>query len=205
MSEFLRRALATEALKQTTQPPAAEVAAVRQPAEPVNLTSGRFDAPKGASAQLKDALGLAEEGFKLHPLYEIGPDGNCTCAEGAQCESPGKHPRLFGWQEKASSDPVQITELWTQWPNANIGIATGEPSGFDVLDVDPRNGGAKTLADLIAKHGPLPFTAQCDTGGGGTHYYFKHIPGRRLKRKLGPGLDVKSTGGYVVAGGSNHV
>jgi hypothetical protein len=44
------------------------------------------------------------------------------------------------------------------------------------------------------------------TGGGGQHYYFRHPGGyvRSGAGKLGPGLDVKGDGGYVVAPPSEH-
>ena len=55
----------------------------------------------------------------------------------------------------------------------NIGIVTGAESGVVVLDVDPRNNGDKTLADLEAKFGALPKTWRFVTGGGGLHILFR--------------------------------
>ena len=75
-----------------------------------------------------------------------------------------------------------------------------------MLDVDPANGGEETLGALEARHGVLPDTIQVITGGGGSHYYFQH-PGREIKNsvgKLGPGLDIRSDGGQVVAPPSIH-
>ena len=51
-----------------------------------------------------------------------------------------------------------------------------------VLDVDPRNGGDRTLAELIAKHGQLPETIQQFTGGGG-RLPEEYIPGPGGARK----------------------
>jgi hypothetical protein len=59
---------------------------------------------------------------------------------------------------------------------------------------------------LIATHGPLPETPVVLTGGGGKHYYFRH-PGGYIKSvaaALGPGLDIKGEGGFVVAPPSLH-
>jgi len=118
----------------------------------------------------------------------------------------GKIPRVSGGFKSASCDPARIGEWWRQWPRANVGIRTGVESGLLVLDVDPQHGGAATLKALEAKHGPLPETARALTGGGGWHDYFLH-PGVEVRNsiaKLGPGLDVRGDGGYIVAPPSLH-
>ncbi len=49
--------------------------------------------------------------------------------------------------------------------------------------------------------GPLPETAKARTGGGGTHVFFAYPAGDEVRSsagKLGPGLDVRGEGGYVV-------
>ncbi len=72
------------------------------------------------------------------------------------------------------------------------------------LDVDPRNGGDRTLDELVRNHGALGDTLRALTGGGGVHYFFKLPPGPHVAR-IGLGLDVKGRGGYVVAPPSRHV
>jgi hypothetical protein len=129
----------------------------------------------------------------------------CTCHD-STCG--GKHPRITGWPARATTHPTTIQTWWTQWPDANIGIATGARSGLIVLDVDPRHGGEITLERLQRQHGALPPTVQSRTGGGGCHYYFQY-PGPRFRipsgvHKLGRGLDIKADGGYVVAPPSRH-
>ena len=56
---------------------------------------------------------------------------------------------------------------WTKRPDANIGIATGKKSGIIAIDVDPRNGGRKTLEKLTSKLGAKGGTVTILTGGGG--------------------------------------
>jgi hypothetical protein len=105
----------------------------------------------------------------------------------------------------ATRDSAQIGKWWAACPQANIGIATGAPSGFFVLDVDPHHQGDKTLAALIQRHGPLPNTLVSLTGGGGCHYLFRHVAGiGNSARRLGAGLDVRGDGGYIVAPPSVH-
>jgi putative DNA primase/helicase len=92
---------------------------------------------------------------------------------------------------------------WRQWPDANIGVATGAPSGLLVLDVDPRHGGDEALRDLEQWHGPLPQTVEALTGGGGQHIYFR-CPDGQASGKLADGIDLKANGGYIVAPPSVH-
>ncbi len=108
--------------------------------------------------------------------------------------------------KNASCDPVIITGWWTKEPQANVAIATGAASGLVVLDVDAKSGGDETLADLETLHGKLPQTVEVLTGGGGRHLYFRW-PGRQISNsagKIGPGLDIRGDGGYVVAPPSLH-
>ena len=101
----------------------------------------------------------------------------------------------------ATTDPNKIKKLFASCQKANLGIATGKISGFFVLDVDPRNGGDDSLQILEAEYGPLPHTVRQNTGSGGEHIFFKYPKGITFKNqagKLGPGLDVKTDGGYIV-------
>jgi putative DNA primase/helicase len=105
----------------------------------------------------------------------------------------------------ATVDPEKVNAWWQRWPLANIGVATGEPSGFIAIDVDV--GGDATLADLEAEYGALPITMQAATGNG-RHILFARPSGVEIrndaKRRLGPGLDIRGDGGYIVAPPSAH-
>jgi putative DNA primase/helicase len=105
----------------------------------------------------------------------------------------------------ATTDRKQVLAWWEQWPETNIGIATGTPSGIFVLDIDGAVGKA-SLHELEAKHGPLPRTFTVKTGNG-RHLYFRSTGGRvgNSAGRLGKGIDVRGDGGYVVGVGSVHV
>lgn len=160
-----------------------------------------------AAAMLKAALDYARHGWPVFPLHTI-IDGRCTCAKGKDCgKDSGKHPKTEHGFKNAATDEQTIRQWWTLCPNANIGLATGKGSGLLVLDVDPRYDGDETLAELERQNGPLPTTIESLTGGGGRHIILKH-PGYPVKSGagvLGPGLDVKADGGYIVAPGSLHL
>lgn len=102
------------------------------------------------------------------------------------CRAGDKVPATQHGYKDASTDPQHVRAMFLN-PKFNIGIATGDVSGFFVLDVDPRNGGDATLAALLAEHGPLPDTYRVKTGGGGDHYYFKNARGMKLAGTLGGG------------------
>ncbi len=152
---------------------------------------------------LEAALWYAEQGWHVFPLYEISR-GQCSCAAGSRCGAPGKHPRSAKGFKDATTDPAVIQRWFRQWPAAGIGIATGL-SGIVVLDIDPRNQGDKTLAQLLAEHGALPHTPRILTGGGGEHFYFRKPAGDFDSFVLAQGIDVKSDGGYVVAAPTMHI
>jgi hypothetical protein len=99
-----------------------------------------------------------------------------------------------------------IRHWWEQWPSANIGGALGPKAGRFAEDVDPRNGGDEAQAALLDKNGALPTTLTAGTGGDGYHFVFRWPAGYtgKLRGKLGPGLDVKAEGGYIVLAPSLH-
>jgi hypothetical protein len=132
------------------------------------------------------ARALAKQGFAVFPVR-------------------GKQPLTSRGVYSASRDISLFS-----WHDADgVGIATGEASGVDVLDVDIRLshvdrenplggvGGMNGLATL-ATLGPLPETRAASTPSGGRHYWFRHIVGGRNRTKLAPGLEWFSTGKLVV-------
>jgi putative DNA primase/helicase len=153
---------------------------------------------------LKAALYYASLGWSVFPIHTLHKSGCCTCGN-PKCTSAGKHPMTRNGLKDAAGDPNQIIAWWTRWPNANIGIATGGPSGFWVLDVDG-DIGQKVLEDLVKDYSRLPDTVEAQTGGGGRHFLFRcdgtHIP--NSSGKVGEKIDVRGDGGYIVAAPSLH-
>jgi hypothetical protein len=143
---------------------------------------------------LAAVIDYAARGWRMIPLHDVSR-GVCSCRKGGQCETPGKHPRLRGWQKVASVDLELIAGWLKHWPSMNIGIKTGADSGLVVLDVDPRNGGFESLASFL----PLPETPVVRTGGGGRHYYFAHPGGTVAGGDLADGVELKADGQFVVA------
>lgn len=114
---------------------------------------------------------------------------------------------MIKWQEYQHYCATQkeISDWFQRWPDANVGIVTGNVSGIVVVDIDPKHGGDDNLAIWEKEHGPLPRTLEVITGGGGRHLYFKH-PGGVMHNRVGivPGIDLRGDGGCAVAPPSIH-
>jgi putative DNA primase/helicase len=143
-----------------------------------------------APTLLEAALELAGRGTPVFP-----------CRSKDQGQRKAKEPLIAGGFKNATTDPEQIREWWSKWPDAFIGMPTGEASGFWVLDIDvKREDGLATLAQLEAEHGKLPDTLTATTMNGGQHRYFRMSPGTTIQSRAGiaPGIDVRGNGGYVI-------
>lgn len=145
------------------------------------------------------ALHYCGKGWAVLPLHSVTSDGACTCGR-ADCKSPGKHPLTRNGLNDATTDEATIVQWWNQFPLANIGIATGEKSGFVVLDIDGPEG-EKSLSEIEAKFGPLPETL-ISTTGRGRHLLFKcptiPVKSRAGIWNAGSKLDSRGNGGYIV-------
>lgn len=127
---------------------------------------------------------FASKGFPIFPVVENT-----------------KRARIKDWPNLATTDLAQIGAWWEEWPNDNIGFYTNE---FIVIDVDPRKGGLESLNTLTMVE-DFPKTARHRTQGDGAHIIYAAPDGRPLKGgndKLGPGLDIKARGGYILLPGS---
>ena len=145
-------------------------------------------------------------GWRVFPLHSVDASG-CTCAS-PNCTGtkPGKHPRTARGCLDATTDAEQIRAWWSQWPDANVGVATG--GGLVVVDIDPRHGGDEGFDELVERLGKIPDTVEALTGSKGRHIYLTVPQGVEVRNSAGvlaPGVDVRGEGGYVVAAPSSHV
>jgi hypothetical protein len=109
-----------------------------------------------------------------------------------------------------------VGQFWPS-PRHNAGIAC-DPSGLVVLDLDAHSelpeewrlpglhDGRDVLAQLAEWAGqPWPSTYWVLTPSGGWHLYFRAPEGSQIRNSaslLGPQVDVRAAGGYVVGAGS---
>ncbi|MFD8071605.1 bifunctional DNA primase/polymerase [Streptomyces sp. NPDC059718] len=162
-------------------------------------------------ALLSAALFAAERGWAVFPLRPGSKrpalHGETTCPGTGSCAAGHRK-----WEQRATTDPERIRATWSQGP-FNVGIATG-PSRLLVVDLDmPKHNssadapsGAATFRALCARAGKaVPTTYRTRTASGGEHLYFTTPPGIRLTNTagtVGPLVDTRAWGGYVVAAGS---
>ncbi len=106
-----------------------------------------------------------------------------------------KTPACAGGFTAATRDPDTIRSMFAAGAPL-IGVPTGEASGFDALDLDPRGGSEAWRAEHA---GRLPATRTHTTQSGGSHLLFRHHPGMRCSAsRIAPGIDVRADGGYIV-------
>lgn len=127
---------------------------------------------------LDEALKLAADGIPCFPCRD------------------DKRPATPNGFHDATKDPAKVAELWQHFPGTLIGVPTGETSGVDILDIDPRNGGNAWLDEVQDR---LPLTMVVETRSGGRHFYFAHESGvRNSAGRIARGVDVRADGGYAI-------
>jgi bifunctional DNA primase/polymerase-like protein len=121
------------------------------------------------------------------------------------CNPIDKKPLTANGFKDATRDEAQILAWWQQYPNAMIGAPTGPASNMWAIDLDldpaKKIDGRATLDQLIAQHTALPSTWVTITPRGGRHLFFSWDPNVEIRNsasKIGPGIDVRGNGGYVV-------
>ncbi|MGV9389891.1 bifunctional DNA primase/polymerase [Streptomyces olivaceus] len=160
---------------------------------------------------LTSALTSAERGWPVIPLHPRAkrPAGHAErdCPATGRCAGGHRKP-----EQRATTNPDLIHTTWAH-RSYNVGIATG-PAGLLVVDLDvckpeePEGApdGATSLQALCERAAQaVPTTYRVRTARGGEHLYFTAPAGVRLKcsaNRLGPHIDTRAWGGYVVAPGS---
>jgi hypothetical protein len=125
------------------------------------------------------ALHLAEAGWRCFP-----------CRENKQPACP------HGFKD-ATANNAELRELWRRYPGQLVGVATGQASGADVLDIDRKHDEAVQWWLAIRRR--LPATRAHRTKSGGLHLLFRHSPRLRCwTARPVAGIDGRADGGYVI-------
>lgn len=156
---------------------------------------------------LDAALAYAASGFRVFPL---APRDKVPLLPSAHPEGDPLHGKCRGECGRdghgchdGTTDTAKIERWWTENPNANVGVSTGNRSGLWVADLDGA-AGRNSLAALEAKHERIENAPEVATGGGGFHVWFAYDARVRQGARILPGLDARTDGGYVVAPPSIH-
>lgn len=171
------------------------------------------------------ARAYAAAGIPVFPVYSVLDIVDihtglrrCECMDPGCGRRAGKHARVR-WGEGATTDVEQITEWWTQWPSANIGVPTGgeiagrRVSGWLAIDLDTRDDGdgEQVFGEWLDRElGPeaasLLETLAQRTGSGGKQLIFRDPGGVKSVPKWLHRVDIRSEGGngYIIVPPSKH-
>jgi hypothetical protein len=170
---------------------------------------------------LLTALAFARHGHAVFPVnWPVEHRGRliCSCGSdrrGRPCgKNAAKHPhgKLAPNGLLSATTETGIVKHWFGYlaPDANLGVRTDR---LVVLDIDPRHAGDDSFRALEREH-EIPATWRVLTGGGGEHLLFACPDGievanivaeQTAEPPLGPGIDVRARGGYIVAPPSRHI
>jgi len=146
-----------------------------------------------------------EDHHQYDEAAHAGGLDNCTA-------HPEGYARCHGLYA-ATRDENVIRQWWEyENPHGNIGLNCGA-SGIALVDVDIKHGqgkyGDRAIAALEEKYGALPTGPRATTASGGWHWLFALPEGLRSSngitddkgrhRGLGDHVDIKATGGLMVA------
>lgn len=160
------------------------------------------------------ALAYAARGWHVVPIRWLDEEGRCSCGD-PYCTAPGKHPLVATGRGMAgaTTDPAQIREWWSTWPQANVAVTCGRRSGIVVIDLDiddvrDVDGYVELFGWASARGLKVPEVLVQETGSGGRHLVLRYpedgLPIRNATGWLDH-VDLKSDGGYVLVAPSRHV
>lgn len=129
------------------------------------MDSTADDTTDRAAGLVNAALARAKAGEPVIPIWWTDAEGTCSCGDGADCRSSGKHPLTKNGLDDATSDSEQVTEFWKRWPLANIAVRTDHRPRVDIDLTD--------VADELVADVPLRAEAEIvRTPSGGLHIAF---------------------------------
>ncbi len=151
------------------------------------------------TSPLELALDYAAQGLRVFPCLER--DGAMPNRKHGAPYYNQALGLVHGFQD-ATTDADRIRSWWLQWPGALVGMPTG--AGRLVLDIDAK-GEVDGWLTLEERGWEIPADApRVRTASGGAHVVFEAPPFRVTisAGEIGPGLDIRCEGGYVIAAGS---
>ena len=152
-----------------------------------NIDDASDNSNRGKMPQLMlaAAIGWADRGMRVFPL---------------QPRSKVPFPGSRGCKD-ATQDEKKIRRWWTRYPDANIGIATG--NGLFVVDLDGQEA-EHWYIDALGRHGAHPETLTVGTARGWHLFFWSTAKIPNSVGRLAPHIDIRGTGGSVVAAPSVH-
>jgi hypothetical protein len=145
-----------------------------------------------------------EAGFKVFGIHGA-KGGVCGCGD-PSCLALFKHPVISNWQNVPhwSEEQIETFEAMGHF-DTGFGVLC---AGWLIIDVDARNGGVESFANLcrdVPSAATAAFVVNTGSGGGSQHHYFRLSPPVAMVQSHPdyPGIDFK-TSGYVIGADSLH-
>jgi hypothetical protein len=138
-------------------------------------------------SKVSEALKLVDRGIAVFPC-DPTPDPN-------KDNKPKKTPLTKHGFKDSTADPAQIREWWREYPDALIGVPTGDR--FVVIDCDLHH---RRALGWYFDHAVRLITRKHTTGSGGTHLLFRPHAGFGTisAGKIAPHIDTRGIGGYII-------
>jgi len=121
------------------------------------MTTNMYSDPSERNELEIGALDCARRGWPVVPLHPVHPASSCGRKK---CKDICKHSLNRKGLDEATLNEQTIHQWWQKWPNANVGVATGEHSGVVVLEVHSDHGGDRALSFLEEIFEELPDTVE---------------------------------------------
>ena len=151
---------------------------------PAEQASSRTSEHTQHILRLDSALALATRSVPVFPCRNLPGSAD------------DKKPYTLHGFKDASTDPAIIAQWWRQWPDALIGVPTGER--FVVLDLDLAKH-VEALKWYDDNRDRLPRTRMHLTRSGGRHLLFEpHSAIKNTTSKIERGVDTRGAGGYCI-------
>src|SRR3954453_13399470 len=119
------------------------------------------------------------------------------------CAPGGKQPLTAHGFHDATTDVAIVHEWWRRWPDANLGIPTGTPSGVDVVDVGVHTAGSGFAAFERARGAGFAdrwaWLVRTPSGGIIASFLRRTAEEQRSWQVPTQHVDFRGDGGYIVA------
>lgn len=149
-----------------------------------------------AAGNVARAVELARRCYRVFPVQPDKPDpyANAAVASALGIPTPADGD---GGCKLAVDDTDKAARLFSAFPDARIGIATGR--GLIALDVDRKDGKDGEAALQQQGRWPMPETLWQETPNKGWHFLYRCAgPAANDVEKLGSGLDRRGDGGFII-------
>jgi hypothetical protein len=156
------------------------------------------------NTMLDAALAYLANEWSVFPVCTpiVGRADRCIQGHHGQskCKNPGKEPLVkWGRYQDQLATREEVSQWWSRWPAANIGMATGELSDVVVVDLD----GELAVAEATRRgYDPGPWVRTGRVGG--KHLYCRYRPDAPTIFAKTSGIDFRGQGGYAVLPPSLH-